>query len=138
MFAENLLIARKNKGYSQEALAEKMHVVRQTISKWEKGLSVPDAQMLLQLSEVLEVSVSELLGAPIEKTDKPDEIAVQLAQINEQLAIKNRRARRIWRIIGGVVIGYIVIMMVMLFLFSARTNVREHTVTEAETVEIIP
>ena len=60
MFNENLKIIRKAKGYTQEELAIKIHVVRQTISKWEKGLSVPDADMLSKLADVLEINVSEL------------------------------------------------------------------------------
>ena len=61
MFGENLKTLRKQKGFSQEELAARLHVVRQTVSKWEKGLSVPDADTLIRLAEVLEVSVSELL-----------------------------------------------------------------------------
>ena len=64
MFQENLKNYRKAKGLTQEDLAVRLHVVRQTISKWEKGLSVPDAALLVRLSEVLEVPVSQLLGAP--------------------------------------------------------------------------
>ena len=64
MFSENLKAYRKAKGLTQEELAVRLHVVRQTVSKWEKGLSVPDADLLVRLAEVLEVSVSQLLGAP--------------------------------------------------------------------------
>ena len=63
MFQDNLKTLRKNKGYTQEELASRLKVVRQTISKWEKGLSVPDAEMLLKIADEFEVSVSELLGA---------------------------------------------------------------------------
>jgi putative transcriptional regulator len=62
MFSENLKTLRKEKGFSQEQLAIRLNVVRQTISKWEKGLSVPDAETLMQLAEVLDVNVSDLLG----------------------------------------------------------------------------
>ena len=62
MFHENLKALRKDRGLSQEELAARLHVVRQTISKWEKGLSVPDAEMLLRLAEVLDTTVSRLLG----------------------------------------------------------------------------
>ena len=50
MLSENIKIIRKNSGYSQEELAGKLHVTRQTISKWETGQSVPDANLLKQLS----------------------------------------------------------------------------------------
>ena len=65
MLSENIKAVRKSKGLSQEELAVKLNVVRQTISKWEQGLSVPDADMLISLSEALETSVSALLGEPV-------------------------------------------------------------------------
>lgn len=64
---DNLKILRKNKGLSQEELSIKLNVVRQTISKWESGLSVLDAEMLISISEVFETPVSEILGENIEK-----------------------------------------------------------------------
>ena len=64
---DNLKILRKNKGLSQEELSVKLNVVRQTISKWESGLSVLDAEMLISISEVFETPVSEILGENIEK-----------------------------------------------------------------------
>jgi DNA-binding XRE family transcriptional regulator len=53
MFSENLKALRKQKGFSQEELAARLPVVRQTISKWEKNLSVPDADTLIRLAEIL-------------------------------------------------------------------------------------
>ena len=73
MFSENLKTLRKQKGYTQEELAARLNVVRQTVSKWEKGLSVPDAELLLRLAEILEVPVSTLLGAAIPDDKKPDD-----------------------------------------------------------------
>ena len=70
MFSKNLKTLRKQKGFSQEELASRLHVVRQTISKWEKNLSVPDADTLIRLAEILEVSVSELLGTKIENENE--------------------------------------------------------------------
>ena len=63
MFSENLKTLRKQKGFTQEELAARLNIVRQTVSKWEKGLSVPDAELLTRLAEVLEVPVSTLLVA---------------------------------------------------------------------------
>ena len=65
MFSENLKTLRKQKGFTQEELAARLNIVRQTVSKWEKGLSVPDAELLTRLAEVLEVPVSTLLGSAI-------------------------------------------------------------------------
>ena len=63
MIGENIQIIRKEKHMSQEELAVKLHVVRQTVSKWENNLSVPDADVLIRMAELLEVPVSRLLGA---------------------------------------------------------------------------
>ena len=118
MFGENLKTLRKQKGFSQEELATRLHVVRQTISKWEKNLSVPDADTLIRLAEILEVSVSELLGEKIENENTASDVAVQLSRINEQLAIKNRRSRRIWKVIGIIVVVAVVINFFIAVFFS--------------------
>lgn len=101
MLGDNLKEIRKRKGLSQEVLASKLNVVRQTVSKWEKNLSVPDAAMLQKIAEELEVSISEILGADIneEKETDNNQIAEQLARINEQLVIKNRRASKVGKVI---------------------------------------
>ena len=122
MLSENLKILRKQKGYSQAELAVKIHVVRQTISKWEKGLSVPDADALIQLAEALEVSVSELLGAKIEAGNTANPIADQLARINGQLAVKDRRARRIWKIVALILASLLIINLLIAIVFSYFPN----------------
>ena len=71
MFADNLKTLRRARGLSQEELAGRLHVTRQTISKWENALSVPDAELLLRLAEELEVPVSRLLGGPVEEEPAP-------------------------------------------------------------------
>lgn len=94
MFHENLKTMRKAKGYTQEELAIKLNVVRQTVSKWEKGLSVPDADVLCKIADVLDMDVSTLLGEEIvEETDK-SAVAQQLAKISEQLAMKNQHSKK--------------------------------------------
>lgn len=125
MFGENLKTIRKTKGYTQEELAIKIHVVRQTISKWEKGLSVPDADALSKLADVLEINVSELLGSEIkEETDK-NEIAKQLAKISEQLAVKNRRHKRIWKVIGAILLAVIVANMLLVVFGTVTYNEKD-------------
>ena len=120
MFSENLKTLRKQKGFSQEELASRLHVVRQTISKWEKNLSVPDADTLICLAEILEVSVSELLGSKIETENEngnvTNDVAKQLSRINEQLAIKNRRSRRIWKTVAIILA---VIFLISIFIIMA-------------------
>ena len=125
MFGENLKTIRKTKGYTQEELAIKIHVVRQTISKWEKGLSVPDADTLSKLADVLEINVSELLGSEIkEETDK-NEIAKQLAKISEQLAVKNRRHKRIWKVLGAILLAVIVANMLLVVFGTVTYNEKD-------------
>ena len=99
MLGENLKALRKQKGLSQEVMAQQLNVVRQTVSKWEQGLSVPDAQMLTNIAELFEVPVSSLLGESIEENVNINEIAVQLAVLNQQLAARRGRTRKIVRIV---------------------------------------
>lgn len=116
MLGNNIKTLRKNKGFSQETLAQELFVVRQTVSKWEKGQSVPDAEMLEKLAEVLEVSVNELLGKEIEKKENEEqqdkEIAKQLAILNEQLAGNNRRRKKLLKTVLTVIIVAIAITIV--------------------------
>ena len=109
MFGENLRILRKEKGLSQEELASRLHVVRQTISKWEKGVSVPDAELLVRLSEILETPVSVLLGDSVEPSAESSVIGQQLEQINAALAEKNRRSKFIWRVVGISLLTFLVL-----------------------------
>lgn len=96
MLNENLKALRKSKGLSQEELAIKLHVVRQTISKWEQGLSVPDADMLVALSEAFETPVSTLLGEAVTEpeADSIKAIAEKLEVINLQLARREALKRK--------------------------------------------
>ena len=128
MFNENLKTLRKQKGFSQEELASRLHVVRQTISKWEKNLSVPDADTLIRLAERLEVSVSELLGSKIETENEnvTNDVAEQLSRINEQLAMKNRRSRRIWKTIV-IILATIFLLSVFIIMFLSVPDLNNST-----------
>ena len=132
MLGENIRDIRKQKGMTQEELANRIGVVRQTVSKWEKNLSVPDADLLQRIAQVLEVPVSALLGAKIEIEDHSNDLAVQLSRINEQLSIKNTRAKRIWKAVGFVLIAYVLIYLILFALNVVDFNsVREeHTTIE--------
>lgn len=90
MLHEQIKALRKAKGMSQEDLAVQLHVVRQTVSKWENGLSVPDADVVLRIAEVLGVSVSQLLELPADSQDGLN-LAEELAKANQQLAEYARR-----------------------------------------------
>ena len=117
MFSENLKTIRKEKGFSQEQLATRLNVVRQTISKWEKGLSVPDAELLIQLAEVLGVEVSDLLGQKIEISEGQSEenaLALELAKLNELLVVYGNKASNFKKKIGSA----FEIIFVLIFFFA--------------------
>ena len=140
MFGDNLKTIRKAKGYTQEELAIKLNVVRQTVSKWEKGLSVPDADTLCKIADVLETSISELLGSEINTEINRNEVAEQLAKISEQLAIKNRRSKKIWKIIGITLLAIIVVKIIWVALAMIAFNsykYSENSIVIEENVEEI-
>lgn len=144
MLNENLKSLRKQKGITQEELAIKLNVVRQTISKWEKGLSVPDADMLINLADLLEVSTAQLLGdiSDIPTDSEHNQIAHQLSKINEELAIKNKRSRTIWKVVLFVIIGIIVFNIILAIIaslsfisFSVMENKSETTTSQEQIFE---
>jgi putative transcriptional regulator len=142
MFTDNLKILRKAKGFTQEELAIRLNVVRQTISKWEKGLSVPDADMLIRIAGVFEVSVSELLGAKLNNEADINIVAEQLSRINEQLAIKNRRSHRIWKTIVIVLVTIVIINIAIVIMgivsYNAFSIQKKSAVTTEENITLHP
>ena len=96
MLKENIKSLRKSKGLSQEELAIKLNVVRQTISKWEQGLSVPDAEMLISISELFETPVNTLLGENISEKEVNDlkAISEKLEIINLQLSQRKKEKQK--------------------------------------------
>ena len=128
MLNQNIKNLRKQKGYTQETLAQELNIVRQTVSKWEKGYSVPDAVMLEKLAELFEVSVGELLGDTTQSNeDKADlnRISEQLAVLNNQLAKelnRKRKVRKIVLIIISALLAIVLITVVLLSVFSFKNN----------------
>ena len=125
MLKENIKQARKSRGLSQEELAIKLNVVRQTISKWEQGLSVPDSEMLLSISEVLETPVSTLLGENISesKADDMKAISEKLEIINLQLLqMKNARRKMIHWILISLCAIVIIFFISLILLKSPYLN----------------
>jgi len=132
MLKDNLKTLRKNKGLSQEELSVKLHVVRQTISKWEQGLSVPDAEMLINISELFETPVSEILGENIEKKEKNDlkVISEKLEVINEQLSNyqKEKRKKRIHALI--IIDISIILLFILLAILGSPYQNWDYSITE--------
>ena len=121
MLNENIKAIRKSKGLSQQELAIKLNVVRQTISKWEQGLSVPDSDMLISLSEVLETPVSTLLGETVTEAevDNLKAISEKLEVINLQLAQRKATGRKIVRWLLISLCAIIVMIFAALIIWSS-------------------
>lgn len=117
----NIKSARERKGLSQEELAASLHVVRQTVSKWERGLSVPDAEMLISIAKILETSVDTLLGenTPEPEADDIRMLSEKVAALNAQLLQKRAQKRKVlhWLLISLCVL--IIIIFVGLFLLKS-------------------
>lgn len=119
MLSENIKAIRKSKGLSQEELAVKLNVVRQTISKWENGLSVPDSDMLILMSEVLETPVSTLLGETVVESEVDDlkAISQKLEIINLQLAKRKTTRRKLlhWLLISvcAIIVAIFVVLTIL-------------------------
>ncbi len=130
MLNENIKSHRKAKGLSQEELAAKLHVARQTLSKWEMGQSVPDAEMLIRIAKALDTSVSELLGESFtseRNNDSPKDIGEKLEALNGQYARLQEQKRKIWRIlsIALAILGLVYLMDRLWFagtIFRAMTT----------------
>lgn len=121
MLNENIKAIRKSKGLSQEELAVKLNVVRQTVSKWEQGLSVPDSAMLISISEVLETPVSTLLGETVveSKADDLKAISEKLEVINLQLAQRKTARRKIFHWLLIFLCAVIVMIAVVLIIIKS-------------------
>ena len=116
MLSENIKVFRKSKGLSQQELAVKLNVVRQTVSKWEQGLSVPDSDLLLALSAALEVPVSALLGET-SAGQEPDDlkaICEKLEVINLQLAQRKAAVRRMLHRLFLLACAAVAVMLALL------------------------
>lgn len=135
MFQENLKTLRRQRGLSQQALADRLHVVRQTISKWERGVSVPDAELLIRLAEELDTTVADLLGETISEQADETALSRQLSQLNSILAERNRRHRRICRVVGLVLLC---IILCFVLLVACNMVTFDHAdVSQVETSEVV-
>lgn len=137
MLNENIKAIRKSKGFSQEELAIKLNVVRQTVSKWEQGLSVPDSSMLIAISEVFETPVSVLLGETVSETKSDDlkVISEKLEVINLQLAQRKESKRKMlhWFFISLCMI----IVMIFVILMAVNSEYLNWNYNDPETAVYI-
>ena len=121
MLNENIKAIRKAKGLSQQELAVKLNIVRQTVSKWEQGLSVPDADLLIALSQALETPVSTLLGETVmeSEADRLQAISEKWEVINLQLAQRKTMRRAIIRWLLISICAMILVMFAALIIVNS-------------------
>ena len=120
MLGDNIKKYRKEKGYTQEELSGMLHVVRQTLSKWEKNVSVPDAEALIRISKALNVPVSMLLDLP---QDEPTmDLAGELARVNAELAERNGQLQK--NALAGKKRGQIIFLsfVALMIMISVRNS----------------
>ena len=113
---------RKQKKLTQEKLAEIIGVDNGYISKLEVGQNFPSITTLEKIADVLDTDVSTLLGEEIiEETDK-NAVAQQLAKINEQLAMKNRRSKTVWKVIVVILCIIVIFYILAIVVFSVISS----------------
>ena len=123
-FNNRLYQLRKQKGLSQEELANRLNVSRQTVSKWEVGDSTPDMEKLIAMSDLFDVSLDNLVMGKEDAGDMHDTPRSELvATINEKvLTDKNKKkAKSIIKtiaIIAGIVFAIDAISMIIFFAIS--------------------
>lgn len=111
MLAQNLTRLREQRGLTQKELADQLHVVRQTVSKWEKGHSVPDADMVLKLADFFGVSTDELLGVEAPEPMNLDELSLQTAVLNAQIQAQNERFDNIMGYVKRTILVIVILML---------------------------
>ena len=132
MLGDRIKQLRKMKGFTQEEFAIKLNVVRQTVSKWEKGISVPDAIMIEKIADILDVTVNEILGGNINNEYDKNDISNQLAKINEQLVIKNRKSNIIWKLLAIILISIIAVNIFLII--TGVVSSKEFEITQRQEI----
>ena len=137
MLSENIKNIRKAKGLSQEELAIKLNVVRQTVSKWEKGISIPDSEILLRIARELETPVNVLLDET-RQWDEETELKIlanKLEIINQQIAKQNESRRKNWRIL--FIVGCVIAVCVLIWSLIVYVSMQSLGSAMDESIAII-
>lgn len=136
-FDENLRAFRKQKEFSQEYLAEKMNVSRQTISKWENGTAMPDLKKLTDLASLFDVSMDELLGtsAPDYKTTVSDNSELEnLKQAFDEYKAKNKKTTIIFGAVSTVLVVALIFTTVNLSNSIANLQSRVNSLPSGQVI----
>lgn len=126
---ENILNLRKKNGLSQEKLAEKVEVTRQTISNWELGETSPNPEQLKLLSKALNVSVDELIDNDLQNV------------VLSKVKITEEQTRKIKKILKGMLIGFITLLIIdiiaFIICFTGKIGPFEETKSESSVSDVI-
>lgn len=115
-FGNKLYELRKKSGLSQEELAGKLNVTRQTVSKWELGESSPDMEKLIALCDLFELSLDELVF-----NKKPEPPAPEQPTVPKAIPIDRRKLKKagwIVLIVCGVLFAVDLVSMVIYFIVN--------------------
>ena len=128
-FNNKLYELRKQKGFSQEELANRLNVSRQTVSKWEVGDSTPDMEKLIAISDLFGISLDELIldksptPPPVVQSAKSEVYSEIKSDIKEKvLTDSNRKKVRKWLKIAGIILGAVLVVDLISFLIYIAIN----------------
>lgn len=116
VFAEQLKQARQAKNLSQEDLATKLYLSRQSISKWETGESSPDLDNLVKLVDILEISLDELV---LGKKQEPEVIIERVVEKAQTEWTTQKIIKTYWMVFGNLLLSFAIIFIIWAFLHTA-------------------
>ncbi len=141
MLSENIARLREEHGLTQKQLAEQLHVVRQTVSKWEKGTSMPDAETLVKLAEIFGTTPNELLDIETPEPLDAAELTWRTTVISEQLRVQQQRTdgilkavKRIFALLLAIIILPPAIYFGLLSLAIATSASQQSASTQGQQV----
>ena len=134
-FGENLKSLRKNKNLSQEQLAEKVNVSRQSVSKWETGEAYPEMNNILELCKIFKCKINDLVNDSIIDLDSLDEeVKMSVVKFKKEKQKKVKTLSKIISVLSsiGKVILIIAIPLIALLIILAPSTINNINVTENE------
>ena len=145
-FGDNLKLIRKNKNMSQELLAEKMNVSRQSVSKWENGEAYPEMNNILELCKIFNCKINDLIHTDMSDLNSLDEeIIMNVVKFNEKKQKQVKALSNVIELIGKigritliVAIPFIVIMMLLTPYVVNNTEIKDNEIVfKTENIKII-
>ena len=111
-FNNRLYQLRKQKGFSQEELASRLNVSRQTVSKWEIGDSTPDMEKLAAISDLFEVSLDELILGKQTQVTKREDAAPSVGQVLQEKVLTPKNGEIAKKVLKWLGIGFGVVLLI--------------------------